>query len=130
MQQIRYYDHPDKGLKISLKDFSKKLFEIGFLTEKQSFAFYWEARLEISKRMLKGFKSKEIYGHQMPLIFDLDDFFIDWTFFSWTFQYLKQPIKRNNAFIDLIFMCDDPPSIRHDKTNLFIKVDFKLEETH
>ncbi len=122
MQQIRYYDHPDTGLKISLKDVSKKLFELGCLTEKQSRGFDWEARLEISRGMVKGLKSGEILGHQIPLIFNMDDFFIEWTFFTWAYKYVK-PINRTRAFEDLMFMCDDPPSIRHDKTNLFINND-------
>ena len=127
MQQIRYCDH-DSGLKISLKDVSKKLFELGCLTEKQSKAFDWEARLAISRKMVRDFKSGEIYGFNIPLVLHMDDFFIDWTFFTWTYKYVK-PIKRTKEFEEFMFMCDDPHSIRN-KTNLFIKVDFKLEETH
>lgn len=120
MQQIRYYEC-DLGLMISLKDLSKKLFELKCLTERQSKGFDWETRLHITKKLVKGLRIGEITNADVPVIIEMSDFFINWTLCYRAYKYVKLN-KRSEEFENLMWMCDNPDEIRNDISGIFTEV--------
>lgn len=111
MKKIKIIENVN-GLYLSVSDFCEYLHYQKCITEKQSKNLYWKLLKEMTTNLSYRVKHDSIDNNCTPIITDVQDFYMSWTFFERARKFVKKQDSNFNALLRLI---DSPEKIQHDE---------------
>lgn len=121
------YVETENGFYISVKSFCQHLHAVGLLTEKQSNKHYWDlltfAIADFNKSIRKGIMD----NIKTPIIVDTKDFYMSWTFFNKSNDYVPILLTANLQYKNILWALDSPQTIRDDTKERFFKSSIMVE---